>query len=141
MSEPLLLPCPFCGAGETKIHINKGTWNGMSYGTPVSVEVQHWCEAVPGQPSRVLTRIGRDEASAVAAWNLRAPAVPEGYLLVPIAATTPLVCAIEAEIDNQITASAMCCLMHRQDGQYVWDAAVESLMKAQAGLAGDGAAQ
>lgn len=67
-----LKPCPFCGAGETIIHINKGVWNGSGYGEPVSVEVRHWCDDVKGQPSRPILRIGRDEASAIAAWNRRA---------------------------------------------------------------------
>lgn len=71
MSEKLE-PCPFCGAGETIIHVNKGTWNGTGYGEPVSVEIRHWCADVKGQPSRPILRIGRDEASAVAAWNKRA---------------------------------------------------------------------
>lgn len=73
MNEPTeLLPCPFCGAGESKIHVNKGTWNGSGYGEPVSVEVRHWCTDVPGQPSRMISRAGRDTASATAAWNTRA---------------------------------------------------------------------
>lgn len=63
--------CPFCGAGDTQVHVNKGTWNGRGYGEPVSVEVRHWCTAVPGQPSRMISRAGRDEASAIAAWNTR----------------------------------------------------------------------
>ena len=72
MNEPTeLLPCPFCGAGESQIHVNKGTWNGRGYGEPVSVEVRHWCADVPGQPSRMISRAGRDEASAIAAWNTR----------------------------------------------------------------------
>lgn len=72
MTEPIeLLPCPFCGAGESQIHVNKGTWNGRGYGEPVSVEVRHWCADVPGQPSRMISRAGRDEASAIAAWNTR----------------------------------------------------------------------
>lgn len=77
-----LAPCPWCGAGETSIHINKGTWTGSGYGEPVSVEVRHWCEPEAGQPSRMVTRVGRDEASAVAAWNRRAPQPPA--VLVPL---------------------------------------------------------
>lgn len=74
MTEPTeLMPCPFCGAGESQIHVNKGTWNGRGYGEPVSVEVRHWCADVPGQPSRMISRAGRDTASAIAAWNTRAP--------------------------------------------------------------------
>ena len=67
-----LEPCPFCGAGETQIHVNKGTWRGHWYEEPVSVEVRHWCTDVPGQPSRMISRAGRDEASAIAAWNTMA---------------------------------------------------------------------
>ena len=74
MTEPTeLMPCPFCGAGESQIHVNKGTWNGRGYGEPVSVEVRHWCTDVPGQPSRMISRAGRDAASATAAWNTRTP--------------------------------------------------------------------
>ena len=74
MNEPTeLLPCPFCGAGESQIHVNKGTWNGRGYGEPVSVEVRHWCADVTGQPSRMISRAGRDEESAIAAWNTRTP--------------------------------------------------------------------
>lgn len=77
MTEPTeLLPCPFCGAGESQIHVNKGTWNGRGYGEPVSVEVRHWCADVPGQPSRMISRAGRDEASAIAAWNTRTTPQP-----------------------------------------------------------------
>lgn len=71
-----LLPCPFCGAGETVLHVNKGTWLGRGYGEPVSVEIRHWCPQEPGQPSRPILRIGRDESSAIAAWNRRATPSP-----------------------------------------------------------------
>ena len=77
MTEPTeLRPCPFCGAGESLIHVNKGTWNGRGYGEPVSVEVRHWCGDVPGQPSRMISRAGCDEASAIAAWNTRTAPTP-----------------------------------------------------------------
>lgn len=72
-NTPSLLGCPFCGGGETQIHVNKGTWNGRCHGEPVSVEVRHWCESEQGQPSRMISRAGRDEASAIAAWNRRTP--------------------------------------------------------------------
>lgn len=71
-TTPAVLPCPFCGTGETMLHVNKGTWNGQRYGEPVSVEVRHWCEPEDGQPARMVARVGRDEASAIAAWNRRA---------------------------------------------------------------------
>lgn len=74
-AAPSLLPCPFCGAGKTHIHVNKGVWNGRGYGDPVSVEVRHWCPTTDGQLSRRLVVAGRDEASAIAAWNRRAQPV------------------------------------------------------------------
>lgn len=67
-----LLRCPFCGAGTTLIKENGKVWNGMKFGEPSSVAVQHWCEPTPGQPSRMIERVGRDEASAIEAWNRRA---------------------------------------------------------------------
>lgn len=72
--QPQLLPCPFCGAGTSELHEAGRMWTGRAYGEPSSVSVRHWCEPVEGQPSRMIERIGRDPASAIAAWNLRAPA-------------------------------------------------------------------
>lgn len=66
-----LKPCPFCGAGETTIVAGTRVWNGMRYGQPSSVSVKHWCTKIDGQPSRMIERIGRDEESALAAWNQR----------------------------------------------------------------------
>lgn len=49
----------------------------MKYSEPSSVGVRHWCEPTPGQPSRMIERVGKDHASAIAAWNTReAPAQP-----------------------------------------------------------------
>ena len=67
-----LLPCPFCGAGETQFRENDRMWTGMKQSDPVSVSVLHWCEKVTGQPSRAIERVGKDEASAIEAWNRRA---------------------------------------------------------------------
>lgn len=67
-----LKPCPFCGAGKTLLAEQGRMWTGMKYSEPISVSVQHWCSPVPGQPSRMIERIGRDMDSAVAAWNMRA---------------------------------------------------------------------
>jgi len=70
-----LKPCPFCGTlGEIRIEENGRIWNGTrGYSDPVSVDVRHWCPAVAGQPSpRMISRVGKDRASAVAAWNQRA---------------------------------------------------------------------
>jgi hypothetical protein len=47
-------------------------WMGQKHSDPVSVSIRHWCEDVPGQPHRMIERVGRDEASAIAAWNSRA---------------------------------------------------------------------
>lgn len=65
-----LKPCPFCGAGETLIVENGKVWSGMKYSEPVSVSVRHWCPN-PGQPTRMIERIGKDRESAIAAWNSR----------------------------------------------------------------------
>lgn len=73
-THPPLLPCPFCGAGTTEIRENGKIWTGMKFSDPVSVSVRHWCEPIEGQPSRAIERVGRDRASAIAAWNARAPA-------------------------------------------------------------------
>ena len=66
-----LKPCPFCGGSDFEIVENGRIWSGMKYSEPVSVGVRHWCPATPGQPSRMIERVGRDEASAVTAWNTR----------------------------------------------------------------------
>jgi hypothetical protein len=69
-----LLPCPFCGGGETSIRENRHSPTMSGCGGLISVEITHWCPAVPGQPSRnTITRTGRDHASAIAAWNRRTP--------------------------------------------------------------------
>jgi len=70
MTEETLLPCPFCGAGETQIR-EQSMWGGRSK-VVVSVSVIHWCEKEEGQPSRAIERIGRDRESAIRAWNQRA---------------------------------------------------------------------
>ena len=66
-----LKPCPFCGSGVSEVHPNGRVWTGMRWGEPSSVSVRHWCAETPGQPQRMLERVGRDEAGALAAWNLR----------------------------------------------------------------------
>ena len=81
-----LLPCPFCGAGTTRVVMNGQTWTGTKYSDPISVSVVHHCDPIEGQPSRQIERIGRDAESAIAAWNRRAspasvPAVTDGMAL------------------------------------------------------------
>lgn len=70
-----LLPCPFCGGGQTSIRENGKVWLGMRYSAPSSVSVWHHCALQEGQPHRGIERVGRDLASAVAAWNTRSAAV------------------------------------------------------------------
>ena len=80
-----LLPCPFCGAGTTRVVMNGQTWTGTKYSDPISVSVVHHCDPIEGQPSRQIERIGRDAESAIAAWNRRAsPAsAPECVTFIP----------------------------------------------------------
>ena len=66
-----LKPCPWCRAGLTQIVEGTKVWLGMRHGDPVSVSVRHWCPPAAGQPSRMIERIGKDHASAIAAWNNR----------------------------------------------------------------------
>lgn len=106
MTEPTepLKNCPFCGAGESQIHVNKGAWNGRGYGEPVSVEVRHWCADVPGQPSRMISRAGRDEASAIAAWNTRTTPQPTQSVLAQ-AAPQPAVQQGDADVEGAIKSA------------------------------------
>ncbi len=64
-----LKPCPFCGAGETRMS-ESTYWTG---GKPVviSVRVMHWCPRAEGQPQSLIQIAGRDAESAKAAWNAR----------------------------------------------------------------------
>lgn len=72
MTDKELLPCPFCGGGETIIHENKGVWGGAnSSSEPISVEVKHWCEEFEGMKSRLLSFVGKDRTTAIARWNKR----------------------------------------------------------------------
>jgi hypothetical protein len=66
------LACPFCGTvNDIIVKANGRIWTGQQWGEPTSVSVQHWCPPIKGQPSRMVERIGRDEESAVAMWNMR----------------------------------------------------------------------
>jgi hypothetical protein len=82
------------------------------------------------------------------AWCARAalatkPAAPhaKGYVLVPVSATEAITVAIEREIDNQLVAS---CInpgdMFRQDGEYVWDAALAAVQSRGAPAGGEDSA-
>ena len=66
-----LLPCPFCGAGESRID-HQNMWTGMR-NQLVCVHIRHWCE----KPSRShLCITANTEEEAVAEWNKRALAAP-----------------------------------------------------------------
>lgn len=72
IDETRLLPCPFCGAGDTSFRENGRVWGGLRYSEPASVSVFHHCDKPEGQPRRAIERVGRDKEAAIAAWNMRA---------------------------------------------------------------------
>ena len=74
-----LLPCPFCGAGETRFH-ESTHWTGLSQSV-ISVRIHHWCPREEGQPSSHMEIAGRTRADAIAKWNTRA--APPAALAVP----------------------------------------------------------
>jgi hypothetical protein len=67
-----LLPCPFCGAGETRTDETHLPPRMSGPGALVSVEIRHWCAPMEGMLSRSSVAFaGRDHAAAAAAWNRR----------------------------------------------------------------------
>lgn len=117
MSEPLM-PCPFCGGGETRIEENRLNRAPMMSGkeSPViSVEIRHWCPPQQGQPRRNhVVKVGRDMNSAIAAWNRRAGddevAKAHGYLarnvlqaIHPKCEPLPDLLGLCTQIDNMVT--------------------------------------
>lgn len=68
-----LLPCPFCGAGETVVSEQRLSPTMRGQGALISVTVRHWCEKLPGIVGGGLEFRGRDHESAIAAWNRRTP--------------------------------------------------------------------
>lgn len=70
-----LLPCPFCGGGETDIKAYPLNNMPRMDGKPsaiISVEVRHWCERSDGVVASLAQFRGRDAESAIGAWNRRA---------------------------------------------------------------------
>jgi hypothetical protein len=55
---------------------------------------------------------------------LLAPAVPPGWKMVPVIPTVEIVCAIEDTVQAQLDASAIHALVHRLDGEVIWDLAL-----------------
>jgi hypothetical protein len=72
LSPPGLLPCPFCGGGETRLSEAHLPPRMEGPGALISVTLRHWCENVaPGTVSATREVRGRDLASATAEWNRR----------------------------------------------------------------------
>lgn len=67
---PTLLPCPFCGGGETLVDEQK-FWTGMS-SQVISAVVRHWCPKSP--LSSIIELKAKAVEEAVALWNRRVPA-------------------------------------------------------------------
>lgn len=74
-----LKECPFCGGKDTTIIPQGRVWGGKSYGEPTSYLIRHHCEPIEGQPTRSIDRIGRDEPSAIRAWNKRSGQADDGF--------------------------------------------------------------
>ncbi len=64
-----LEPCPFCGAGETKIH-ETTHWTGLR-SQAISARIHHWCVREEGQPSSHMEIAGKTREDAVRKWNQR----------------------------------------------------------------------
>ena len=75
-TTPSLLPCPFCGAGETRID-EQTYWTGMRSQVS-SVNLRHFCaDADDAFVKASITIRARTREQAAAAWNTRA-ALKEG---------------------------------------------------------------
>ena len=64
-----LTPCPFCGAGVTRIDEHRH-WTGMRYQV-LSVEVRHWCAPSGALPRAYISCTGKTTEEAVEKWNTR----------------------------------------------------------------------
>lgn len=64
-----LLPCPFCGAGETQIQPTL-YWTGMRNNI-LSVTIRHWCQPLGAVHGTLLQVKGKTEEEAIASWNRR----------------------------------------------------------------------
>ena len=74
-----LLPCPMCGAGETRVDEAHLPPRMSGPGALVSVTIHHWCNISPAKIHGVIIDHrevrGRDHASAEASYNRRPPKV------------------------------------------------------------------
>lgn len=71
LASDALLPCPFCGSGQTLVKPIT-YWTGMSSQT-ISVEVRHWCDEVIGIRGSGVVMRAKTEAEAIEKWNRRPP--------------------------------------------------------------------
>ena len=63
-------PCPFCGAGETRVD-EQTYWTGMR-SQVLSVNLRHWCQKAEDDfVTPVFTIRARTEAQAIETWNRR----------------------------------------------------------------------
>lgn len=87
MDDVDLLPCPFCGGGETTIEGKGQIWRGMKgYSDPQYFFLNHFC-ARPSDDDFVVghfTLRCRSEADAIARWNTRAALAAMGPVWRPI---------------------------------------------------------
>lgn len=70
-TTPDLLPCPFCGGGQTIVQESK-PFPRLEYRQSTNTTVLHRCTPSKELRGRAISFIGRDRASAIAAWNQRA---------------------------------------------------------------------
>ena len=67
-----LLPCPFCGKGETDVREYRLPPSMSGKSSLISVEINHWCPVMPGGLTRrSVSFAGREATDAIAAWNRR----------------------------------------------------------------------
>lgn len=68
-----LKPCPFCGAGETRVDVHT-MWTGMR-SIPTHVTIRHWCpqdrETSGGAWTPTFSFTGKTQEQAEALWNRR----------------------------------------------------------------------
>ncbi len=64
-----LLPCPFCGGGETEVQ-EETYWTGMRSAIS-SVSVRHWCPRAEGQLQNLFDVKAKTREGAIAKWNTR----------------------------------------------------------------------